>query len=139
MKNKILWAVTLLPICMILVAIQFMEDKIPVHYDFMGNIDRWGSKYEKLIFPIIIIIVTLFWSLFLRYFRKRQVMTSDEKSIKEAQQNEKVIYYVAIGMAVLFGIMNCSSMYSSMVEVKNNMQTMAIDINVITNVVIGFF
>ncbi|CAM2991049.1 SdpI family protein [Hathewaya histolytica] len=139
MKNKILWAVTLLPICMILVAIQFMEDKIPVHYDFMGNIDRWGSKYEKLIFPIIIIIVTLFWSLFLRYFRKRQVMTSDEKSIKEAQQNEKVIYYVAIGMAVLFGIMNCSSMYSSMVEVKNNMQTMAIDINVITNVVIGIF
>ncbi|MFX0547784.1 SdpI family protein [Hathewaya histolytica] len=139
MKNKILWAVTLLPICITLVAIQFMEDKIPVHYDFMGNIDRWGSKYEKLIFPIIIIIITLFWSLFLRYFRKRQVMTSDEKSIKEAQQNEKVIYYVAISMAILFGIMNCSSMYSSMVEVKNNMQTMAIDINVITNVAVGIF
>jgi uncharacterized membrane protein len=139
MKNKILWTVTLLPTFITVIAIQFIEDKIPVHYDAMGKIDRWGSKYESFIFPIIIITITLFWSLFLRYFRKKQVTTSDEKSIKEAKQNEKVIYYVAIGMAILFGIMNCSFMYSSMIEVKNNMQTMAIDINVITNVGIGIF
>ena len=31
-------------------------EQIPVHYDIQGNIDRWGSKYEFLVFPVISLI-----------------------------------------------------------------------------------
>ncbi|GMQ64666.1 SdpI family protein [Vallitalea maricola] len=139
MKNKLLWIITLLPTIVTCVIIPFMNDKIPMHYDAIGNIDRWGSKYENFIFPVIIIAMTLFWKLILNYFRKKQVKNQDEKTIKEAEQNEKVIYYTAIGMAILFGIMHYAMMYSSILETKNNMENMAIDINLVTNIVMGVF
>lgn len=114
-----------------------MDNKIPMHYDAVGNIDRWGSKYENLIFPVIIIVMTLFWKFIMNYFRKKQASNHDEKTIKEAQQNENVIYYTAIGMAILFSIMHYTMMYSSFIETKNNMANMAIDINTVTNIVVG--
>lgn len=30
-----------------------IPEKIPMHYDFSGNIDRWGTKAEIIILPII--------------------------------------------------------------------------------------
>lgn len=139
MKNKILWLLTLLPAIVTTVVIQFMPAQIPAHYDAIGNIDRWGSKYENFIFPAIIIFVTLHWIIYLRYFRKKQLTAVDDKSKNEAIQNEKVIYYVALGMAILFGIMHYSFMLSAILSIKNNLQTMAIDINVVVNVVAGVF
>lgn len=35
----------------------FMPDTVPAHYNFAGEIDRWGSKYENLIFPAITVLV----------------------------------------------------------------------------------
>lgn len=35
----------------------FMPDTVPAHYNFAGEIDRWGSKYENLIFPVITVLV----------------------------------------------------------------------------------
>ena len=29
------------------VLMPFFPDRIPMHYDMAGNIDRWGSKYEN--------------------------------------------------------------------------------------------
>ena len=35
----------------------FTPDTIPVHYNFAGEVDRFGSKYENLIWPIFTIIM----------------------------------------------------------------------------------
>ena len=37
-----------------------IPDKVPMHYDFAGNIDRWGSKLEILILSVIIWMVYAF-------------------------------------------------------------------------------
>ena len=66
MKNKILWGLTLLPMFITAVALKFMPDKVPMHYNMSGEIDRWGSKYENFIFPCIIIVMTVFWKLLMR-------------------------------------------------------------------------
>ncbi|MDE6209613.1 MAG: DUF1648 domain-containing protein [Lachnospiraceae bacterium] len=47
LKTKILWIITVLPLLVTAIAVRFMEDTVPAHYDFYGNIDRWGSKYEN--------------------------------------------------------------------------------------------
>lgn len=39
------------------VLIIFMPDTVPAHYNFAGEIDRWGSKYENLVFPVIAVLV----------------------------------------------------------------------------------
>lgn len=37
-----------------------IPDKIPMHYDWGGNIDRWGNKGEIIIIPIMTWIMYLF-------------------------------------------------------------------------------
>lgn len=79
MKNRILWFFTLLPSFITVIAIKYLPNQIPAHYDIAGNIDRWGSKYEKFIFPVIIILLTLHWYLYINYFKKKQSKSTDEK------------------------------------------------------------
>lgn len=137
MKNKILWGLTLLPMIVTAIALKFMPDRVPMHYNISGEIDRWGSKYENYIFPCIIIIVTLFWLLLMRHYRNKQERLTDDKSIKEAQNNEKILYYVAVGMAVMYGCMQYFLLYSAYAASKGNMTTWGIGIDDITNVLLG--
>ena len=39
------------------VLMAFMPDTVPAHYNFAGEIDRWGSKYENFIFPAITVLI----------------------------------------------------------------------------------
>ncbi len=39
------------------VLMALMPNTVPAHYNFAGEIDRWGSKYENLIFPAITVLV----------------------------------------------------------------------------------
>ena len=70
--KKIMWIVAMIPVVVTSVVLQFMLDVIPMHHDLEGNTDRWGSKTESLIFPIIILFITLFWQLLINVFEKNQ-------------------------------------------------------------------
>lgn len=46
------WLLLFLSIAPFLIALfsmQFLPDRIPMHYNFAGEIDRWGSKYEMFV------------------------------------------------------------------------------------------
>ena len=45
----------LLPLILTLAALPHLPEEIPAHYGFSGQVDRWGNKYEALIFPVITI------------------------------------------------------------------------------------
>ena len=139
MKNKILWILAFLPTLITAVVINFMPDKVPMHYDIQGNIDRWGSKYESFVLPVMIIVIALFFSCFIRHYKKKQNSEVDDKEKAEAKNNEKVIYYVAVGMVVMFGILHCFYMYSAFVEAQNNMDSWVIDSSVVINVLMALF
>lgn len=61
--KKLMWIVSVIPLLFTAVALQFMPDTIPMHSNLAGEIDRWGSKYESYIFPLLILAITLFWHL----------------------------------------------------------------------------
>lgn len=44
-----------------------IPDKLPMHYDFAGNIDRWGAKSEIIILPVITWIMYLFMTVIERF------------------------------------------------------------------------
>ena len=69
-------------------------DQIPVHYNIHGEIDRWGSKYEFLVFPFI--------SLFMG-----GVMACVAKSTKKQGEefNEKVITGMTVAVLIGFNVM----------------------------------
>lgn len=119
-KIKLLWIVTFIPLITTMAVMPFMQDSVPMHYDFSGNIDRWGSKYENFILPVLIIILSMLWQLTINHFRKKQSADLPDKIKKEATSNEKVIYITATAMTAMFGIMQCAILYTSCQASKSN-------------------
>lgn len=69
-------------------------DQIPVHYNAHGQIDRWGSKYEYLVMPIMTAIFAAFMVFVARYEGK-----------KGRAENEKVISVVTLLVLLMFNAM----------------------------------
>ena len=42
MKNAVIWIITALSMIITAAVIDSVPDKIPMHYDFYGNVDRYG-------------------------------------------------------------------------------------------------
>ncbi len=62
MKNKktVYYILMYLPLVVSLIALPHLPEKIPAHYGVDNQVDRWGSKYEVLLFPVISILMGYF-------------------------------------------------------------------------------
>lgn len=70
--QKLIYAVLmLLPLPVTLVALAYLPDRIPAHYGADYQVDRWGSKYESLIFPILAILFGLLLLAIAKYSEKQ--------------------------------------------------------------------
>jgi len=103
--KKLMWSISLFSLIGTAVAIQFIPESVPLHYDAAGNVTRWGSKNENMIFPIIILFMALVWTCFMAYYEKKALKSADEKESAGARSNAKVIGYVGVGMAVMHTVM----------------------------------
>ena len=69
-KCKILFVTSLAPLLITAVALIFMDNTVPVHFGLNGTPDRYGSKFEYLILPIITLAFYVFWKLFIKFYTK---------------------------------------------------------------------
>ena len=135
--KKIMWCAAMIPAIVTSIVLQFMPDKIPMHHDFAGNTDRWGSKTESFIFPIVILFVTFFWHLMILAFEKKAGRAETEKEQMEAKSNAKFLSIVGISQAVMFGIMHYFIMYSSYRQASLGSTKAAVDIAKISCILCG--
>lgn len=77
--------ITIFGIISTAILLMFMPDTIPAHYNFAGEVDRFGSKYENLLFLPVLVFIWAFFILIARYLHKKGEAT-----------NEKVVLYTAI-------------------------------------------
>ena len=61
--KKLTWGIALLPLMATAAAVNFLPEKVPVHYNAAGEIDNWGSRNFAFIFPLIILIITAIFEL----------------------------------------------------------------------------
>lgn len=135
--KRIMWIVSMIPVVVTSVVLQFMPDKIPMHHDLAGNTDRWGSKVESFIFPVIILCITLFWHLIIYTFEKKAAKAKTEKEQMEAKASAKFLCIVGIAEAVMFGIMHYCILYSSFVQAKTGGLKATIDIARVSCILCG--
>ena len=135
--KKIMWCAAMIPAIVTSIVLQFMPDKIPMHHDFAGNTDRWGSKTESFIFPIVILFVTLFWHLMILAFEKKAWRAETEKEQMEAKSNAKFLSIEGISQAVMFGIMHYFIMYSSYRQASLGSTKATVDIAKISCILCG--
>ena len=140
-----MWGIAMVPFVVTSLILQGLPDKLPMHYDLQGNIDRWGSKTEELIFPIIILLLTGFWHVMIAYYEKKAKMIPEDKaaSVNKAQavakSNSKLLTIVGIYMAVMFGVMHFAILYASCVQANAGLSTMTLDIGKLTCTLAGIF
>ncbi len=59
-KKTVYYILMYLPFVIVLTALPYLPEKIPAHYGFDNQVDRWGCKYETLLFPIISLLMGYF-------------------------------------------------------------------------------
>ncbi len=135
--KKIMWVISILSLILTAVALQFMPDTVPMHYNFAGEIDRWGSKNENLIFPVIILILSVFCHFLISYYEKKAGKISNEKESAEALSNAKVMKIVGVLMTSIFTIIQGFILYSAYVEANAEATNAYIDIEKVSCILLG--
>lgn len=130
----------MLPMIITAAAVQFMPDSMPAHYNFEGEIDRWGSKYENFIMPVFIIVMAAVWTAVIASMNKKAArLDIDEKQRKEAASNAKVLYYVAVVLTLFETAMHCVILYTDFQVVKGGTSVIKADFYKISGVIMGVF
>ncbi len=135
--KKIMWTVAIIPVFITSVVLQFMPERIPMHHDFEGNTDRWGSKMECFVFPIIILLITLFWHFLINLYETKALKSKTEKEEMEAKSAMKVLGVVGITQAAMFGIMHVCILYSSYIQSSTGSLKSTLDIGKISCILCG--
>ena len=83
----------ILSVIVTIVLIQFMPDQIPAHYNAAGAVDRMGSKYESLIWPVTTALMGGFFLLMTRF-----VKSTSEKKILHITGIVIELFFIALGV-----------------------------------------
>ena len=137
MIKKIMWIISFIAFIGTAIALGFLPDSIPMHYDIAGNIDRWGSKYESLIVPVTILVFSLIWTLSIRYYEKKAQKVYEEKERSEAQLSAKILGLAGIVTAVVFSVIQGFMLYGAYADAKPEAVTGTIDMGKVLCILFG--
>lgn len=105
-----------------LIILPFLPQSIPMHYNMHSNINRWGNKYEIIIFPVFLIIFSLFL-----YFVNKFSSDDDLESL----------YYICPSLLLLYNFQHIVFLYKAYFSQSN--EPIFLDINQLTFFSIGLF
>lgn len=120
MKKKIVFYILMfLPLTAVLIALPFLPEQIPAHYGFDGQVTRWGSKYETLIFPAMTVLLGAIMLALAKFSSKQEETGSN---------NEKVCLAIGIASLALFNAMTAYFLYTDF-QAVDDLSSMALDVN----------
>ena len=96
-----------------LLILRELPAQIPAHYDFAGNITRYGSKYELLILPMILLAVSLVSRSFLLRLGKKAEQAGSDKERQAAEANAKVLGIVILSQTLILSCVQGVLLYNT--------------------------
>lgn len=127
-KKKIVYYILMyLPLVVVLIVLPYLPEKIPAHYGFDNQVDRWGSKYEALLFPVV--------SILMGYFLLGMAKLAAKKE-EYGENNKNVTIIVGILVLILFNALNVYTLYTSFNKIEN-LSFVSLDIGQLVFGIIG--
>lgn len=102
--------VALIPLVITAAVLPMMPERVPMHYDAQGNVDRMGSRYELFLMPLLILLIVAVSELASKHYAKR-AESADESEAKTAKANTKVLGITSLAVPALFGALQCGILY----------------------------
>ena len=117
------WIICILTVLSTVFMLFILPDTVPVHFDISGAPDRWGSKFELLILPVVLIVCALTINPMVKSYLKKAEESEDDKKKAEHLSNAKVLNITGIATMCLFFVMNIVTLYTTYVQVtpENNL------------------
>ena len=130
MKNKKLFYVLMfLPLVASLIALQFLPNVIPAHYNINNVVDSWGSKYEILILPVLIIGFGIFSLVMGKVAQKQE---------PQGNNNEKSSLFISNCVLLIFNMLSGFMIYSSLHQLEK-LEFASLTFIQIAFIIIGIF
>ncbi|MCM1327722.1 MAG: SdpI family protein [Bacteroidales bacterium] len=126
-KKTIYYILMYLPLVVSLIALPCLPEKIPAHYGFDNQVDRWGSKYEALLYPIVTILMGYYWLGMARLAAKKE---------EHGENNKNVIIITGLFVLILFNALNVYFLYTSFNKVEN-LSLVSLDIGQLVFGIVG--
>lgn len=92
----------LIPIVVTLICLHYLPQRIPTHYNLANQADRWGSKYELLAFPILVVFFGIFMRVLANYHKNHE---------KFGSNNERICIISGITCMLTFSFLNYYFLY----------------------------
>lgn len=102
--KKLCHILMVLPLIISTIALYFLPSSIPAHYDISNQVDRWGSKYELLILPILAVVTGMI------------LLAMVHAGKKEDEKNNLIATMVILGS---FNVVTCIMIYTSAVRAES--------------------
>ena len=111
-KKLWIWNLVLmfLPLVITLMILPHLPNQIPAHYGFDSQVDRWGSKYETLIVPLLAVITGGILLLVAKFAGKAE---------DGGQNNRRVTLLGSIIALLVFNAMTLYFLYTDMAQVTD--------------------
>ena len=90
----------------------------PAHYDSAGNITRWGSKYELLILPVILLLVSFGSRFLLLHLRRKAEQAGSDKERQAAAANAKVVVIVIFSQTLILSCIQGVALYNTVFALR---------------------
>jgi len=126
-KKTAIYVFMLLSLAAGLIALPFLPEQIPAHYNAAGQVDRWGSRYETLIFPAMTVLTGLIMLAASKYSAKKE---------RDGQNNAKLVLITGIACCALFTIMQAYYLYADFRGVED-LSSVSVDISRLVFSVMG--
>ena len=91
-----------LPLVISLIWLQYLPDRVGVHYDISGEPDRWGSKWELLILPGIALVLAAGFLIAIRVLERKAAGAEQDRAQAYAGTNARTAAWVALAMGLFF-------------------------------------
>ena len=78
-----------------------LPDQVPAHYNGAGEIDRWGSKWELILLPVIAALLAVFMSFLEKHPEWHNYIKLNENNIEFQYKNSRLLLNVLKNECVL--------------------------------------
>ena len=104
--KKLVWVILLIPAVYLAIAWKSLPETVAMHFDWKGNVDRYGTKRELIGMLVVLFFVSVF-----AYLLLANIYRIDPK--KYAVENKERLQRLAFGFVVFMAALQCMIIYSS--------------------------
>ena len=101
-----------------LLVLRELPAEIPAHYDFAGNVTRYGSKYELLILPVLLLLVSFGSRFLLLHLRRKAEQAGSDKERQAAAANAKVVVIVIFSQTLILSCIQGVVLYNTVLALR---------------------